>query len=144
MRPDQAVPVEERFFRLVSKTDTCWLWTGTKGKDGYGKFRIGSRSDDSRKIVRAHRMSWELHMGVIPDGSWVLHHCDCRACVRPDHLYLGGPKENGNDMRTRKRSPKARQTHCLRGHEFTEKNTRLTKNGTRHCRKCEIDRRKKE
>lgn len=87
---------EERFFRKVNKTDTCWLWIGAMvpglAKGGYGCFNF------NQKIQRAHRVSWQIHHGPIPEGMQVLHHCDVRHCVRPDHLFLGTHDNNMKDM----------------------------------------------
>lgn len=92
-------PVETRFWRKVNKTETCWLWTGST-TDGYGM--IGT--ENSRAVRGAHRVSWELAHGPIPAGLCVLHRCDVRACVRPDHLFLGTRDDNMRD-----RNQKGRQ-----------------------------------
>lgn len=83
---------EERFMDKVSKTDTCWIWTGGKRHFGYGVFSMGG------KLYGSHRMSWELFKGAIPKGMWILHKCDNPSCVNPDHLFLGTPKDNMGDM----------------------------------------------
>lgn len=83
-----------RFLRMVKKTEACWLWTGTLDRRGYGRiWRIGNHTRD-----RAHRVSWEIHRGPIPEGSFVLHTCDVRHCVNPDHLFLGDHEANMADM----------------------------------------------
>lgn len=91
-----------RFLKHVRKTDTCWLWTSGLNEHGYGWV---SRT---RKLgpTRAHRMSYELHVGPIPKGMFVLHHCDNPPCVNPDHLYLGTQLDNVEDMRKRQRFAK--------------------------------------
>lgn len=81
----------------VSITDGCWEWTAHCIPKGYGHFRIGN------KMHRAHRLSYELHVGLVPDGMMVLHQCDNRRCVRPDHLYLGTQEDNTRDMIERNR-----------------------------------------
>jgi len=95
--------VERRFWAKVSikSPEECWMWTGArirregKPQDRYGMFWLTARP---RKVVRAHRMSWTLARGPIPEGAWVLHKCDEPACVNPDHLWLGSPKDNVRDM----------------------------------------------
>lgn len=91
---------EERFWSKVDKSRECWIWTGACRPTGYGNFKIASWQTRS-----AHRVSWELHNGPIPDGMCVLHHCDVPACVRPDHLFLGTNKDNTQDMMCKGRRP---------------------------------------
>ena len=86
----------ERFWSKVQKTETCWLWTASRQRFGYGYLHV--REDPRHPNALAHRVSWELHFGPIPDGLHVLHKCDIGACVRPDHLFLGSPADNAVDM----------------------------------------------
>lgn len=91
---------EERFWAKVVKHpgDACWEWTACRFKPprsnflGYGCFSF------RRKLQGAHRVSWILHNGPIPDGMWVLHKCDNPPCCNPAHLFLGSPKDNVLDM----------------------------------------------
>lgn len=86
-----------RFWLHVNKNGFCWVWIGRTMKDGYGVFRVGSRTDGTRKNALVHRLSWELHNGTIPAGLLVLHKCDNPPCVRPDHLFLGTHQDNATD-----------------------------------------------
>ena len=81
----------KRFKSLFKKSSSCWMWLGTKGKGGYGVFRING------KQIRTHRLAWFIHNGQIPDGLYVLHKCDVRDCVNPKHLFLGTADDNLKD-----------------------------------------------
>lgn len=88
-----------RFWSKVEKTDYCWIWNGTRGK-GYGYFKLGNKN------FRAHRFSWELAFGHIPEGLQVLHECDNPSCVNPKHLFLGTIRDNMADMMNKHRHAK--------------------------------------
>lgn len=88
----QERPIEERFWEKVKKTSECWLWTAAVDRKGYGRIGLGP------DLLGAHRYSWELAYGPIPDGMAVLHHCDNPLCVRPEHLWLGTIADNNRDM----------------------------------------------
>ncbi len=96
-----------RFMRKVEKDSVseCWNWTAFRGKDGYGSFGVGPRSEG---IELAHRWSYAHHVGPIPDGLYVLHHCDNPSCVNPDHLFVGTQADNVHDMWAKGRGPKVR------------------------------------
>jgi len=81
----------------VAGVDECWEWQASTC-DGYGKFSVGRGQWD-----RAHRVSWRLNVGHIPDDKCVLHTCDNRKCVNPKHLYLGTKKNNAEDREARDR-----------------------------------------
>lgn len=96
---DQRPNLEQRFWKKVHKTDSCWLWTGAKFKSGYGQI------DDKGKTLRAHRVSYELRYGVTPGDFHVLHSCDNPPCVNPSHLFLGTVKDNMRDCISKNRHP---------------------------------------
>jgi hypothetical protein len=91
------VPIAERFLSKVTPEPNtgCWLWTGALAGGGYGYLGRGGQGAGN---VQAHRASWEIHNGPIPDGLWVLHRCDNRQCVSPAHLFLGTQSDNMRDM----------------------------------------------
>ena len=90
--------ITAKFWLRVTKTEDCWLWTGGSSKRKlYGRFYLdGGRHN--RRMMGAHRFSWLLHRGDIPQGLMVLHRCDNPKCVNPDHLFLGNAKDNSQDM----------------------------------------------
>lgn len=91
----------ELFGSRVVKHSGCWGWSGSKNDNGYGCVRLGGRGG---KSTLAHRLSWELHHGPIPDGMQVLHRCDNPGCTNPEHLFLGTNEDNIRD-RMRKGRP---------------------------------------
>ena len=129
MRTKRTRPtVTERFWAKVNKTDTCWLWTAGTSVEGYGRFRLNDRSR------KAHQVSYEMHVGPIPEGKVLDHLCRVPGCVNPAHLEPVTDREN--ILRgTAPAAVNAAKTHCKRGHEFTDDNTYWSK-GKRSCKTC--------
>ncbi len=103
-------PVEDRFWEKVDKScpNGCWEWTAKK-KFGYGRFFVNG------KFRQAHRVSYEMIVGPIPDGLCACHKCDNPSCVRPEHIFLGTHAENMRDAVIKGRIPSG-DRHILRRH----------------------------
>ena len=102
----------EKFF--IKKDNDCWVWQGTRHRQGYGFFRI------HKKMVVAHRVSYALYKGKIPKGKGyhgicVCHSCDNPSCVNPNHLFLGSQKTNMKDMKRKGRGVLGRKIESNSG-----------------------------
>jgi hypothetical protein len=115
----------------------CWLWTAATNADGYGLLWRGNRS-----YLMAHRASYELHVGPIPEGLTIDHLCRNRRCINPAHLE---PVTNRTNVLRGAgiTAQNAAKTHCIHGHPYDEQNTYLRRDGARACRICkrEVQRR---
>ena len=104
-------PLKERFESKVVRANGCWRWSGNKHKQGYGKIHMDGGS------AMAHRVSYLLHKGSIPDGMMVCHRCDNPECTNPDHLFLGTALDNMRDKIAKGRHVGA---HAGEGHHFAK------------------------
>lgn len=114
-RPEESL--ESKFWKRVKIMPSgCWEWTGIRHRNrtthnyGYGILQVGPR--DHRKNLRANRISWELHYGPIPEGMFVLHKCDNKQCVNPEHLELGTSQKNIQDAYDRGLKRKGEDSPC--------------------------------
>jgi len=93
---------EDNFNKHVNRNiDGCWIWTAALNEHGYGVASI------NRKSILAHRLSYMIKHGDIPDGMFVCHSCDVRPCVNPDHLFVGSARDNSIDMVKKNRCRKS-------------------------------------
>lgn len=112
--PKRSTPVD--FWAKVTKRKgACWVWKGALTRDGYGQVMYHGRGRG------AHRLAWELTNGPVPDGKYVLHHCDNPPCINPEHLWVGTQKDNMLDCATKDRTGRGGWAH----------GNRKTKNGIR-------------
>lgn len=126
--------------RLLSKIRVegeCWIFTGSISPNGYGSIR--ARDASGRACTRsAHRVSYELHVGQVPDGLELDHLCRRRSCCNPAHLEPVTRRENTirGDAPNVVRAVNGSKSHCKQGHPFTGENLILRKGGGRKCREC--------
>lgn len=124
-------PAAARFWEHVTKTDTCWLWTGATQGNGYGRFNDGTR------LVLVHRWSYEHHIGPIPEGLTIDHvkarGCRHTNCVNPAHL-----EPVTRAVNAWRGNPNKDKTHCDHGHELTPENVYVSPSRptVRDCRTC--------
>lgn len=115
------------FWRKIDRgeePDYCWWWNGSTTRDGYGTFRLGS------KIVKAHRVSYALHIGAFPSNKLICHRCDNPRCVNPMHLWIGTDGDNALD-----RNNKGRGVVCVPRSEEPHSGAKLTVSQAEEIRK---------
>lgn len=84
--------------KKLKKLNGCWIWKACRDKNGYGKMTVNTKDE------RAHRFSWKIHFGEIPEKYFVCHKCDNPSCVNPGHLFIGTARDNNRDMIIKKRN----------------------------------------
>lgn len=131
---------KRRFYAKIAPPNErgCMLWLAYTDPDGYGRFRVGGTAGEMR---RAHRVSYTLAYGPIPEGLTLDHLCRVRHCIAPEHLEAVTNAENVR--RGRLNDWQRVKTHCPRGHAYTEENTSWWK-GRRSCRTCHRERARRD
>jgi hypothetical protein len=129
--------------RTVKSASNCWDWIGTKNETGYGKIVVGWKENNQPVHRFAHRVSYELFVGLIPTGLEIDHLCRNHGCVNPNHLEAVTHKENVRrgilpEMMRKKMNE---MTHCKRGHSFSGDNL-LHQGENRKLRLCKTCRNK--
>ncbi|MFI6681910.1 HNH endonuclease signature motif containing protein [Kribbella sp. NPDC050470] len=112
----------------VDPESGCWLWLDAVDTSGYGILRFRGA------YWKAHRLSYSVHVGPIPDGLVIDHLCRVRRCVNPEHMVTVTSREN-----TRRGLSGVLRTHCKRGHEVTPENSYVRKDGSIFCRPCALE-----
>lgn len=133
--PGHVKPVIDRLRAgiRIDPTSGCWNWQRATNDEGYGRINIGTKAENA--VAFTHRVSYELHVGPIPEGLVLDHLCRNTACCNPNHLEPVTQRVNLHRGQGSTASDAAK-THCKWGHEFTEQNTRLVPKG-RRCKACE-------
>lgn len=128
--------VRERLLSKIieDKSRGCWIWTASLNGGGYARLGVDGH------IRVAHRVSYECFRCEIPDGMYLDHLCRDRRCINPYHLEPVTHSVNCIRGNIGANSPLAQKqkakTHCPKGHEYTDENTYINKNGARVCKKC--------
>lgn len=131
--PDPDLPWPQRFWQKVDASGDCWLWTGAKGLQGYGHWTSGLGIFNEQY---AHRISWLVLVGPIPEGYWIDHLCRNPPCLNPDHLEPVSPRTN---IQRGKNVGRPIKSHCPKGHLLEGGTLRVKPSGERVCRICSHD-----
>ena len=129
-------PIEVLMRNVNKREDGCWEWTARRSPRGYGNVSLWQGVGSGYRYYRAHRLSYELLVGPIPEGLQLDHLCRNRACVNPEHLEAVDCRTNLLRGQTRA-AANAAKTHCPRNHPYSAENTYIEpKAGGRQCRIC--------
>lgn len=122
------------FYSMPEPNTGCWIWTASCSIEGYGHVFMRGRQ------MMAHRASFEIHKGKIPEGLTIDHLCRNTYCINPDHLEAVPTGVNSRRSPNTIQSINAAKTKCPIGHEYTLENTYTWSDGRRECRMCKNNR----
>ena len=137
VRCGYGIPTEFQIVDRINRVGGCWLWTGPRNNHGYGQISI--KINGKRVVKLAHRVSYEMFIGLIQDGLTIDHLCRNPPCINPDHLEVVSMRIN--TLRgVAPSAQNARKTHCPNGHPYD----RVRQRGSRVCSICERAYRKRQ
>ena len=133
---DPVIRFNQRY--IVNEETGCWEWQGAQTGNGYGYMEIGG------KRIKTHRFSYQLYNGELIEGLVIMHSCDNRVCVNPEHLSQDTASANIKDMWQKGRAKAGFKKgpnyelggQCMKGHDLTEKTLMVFSNNARKCRTC--------
>jgi hypothetical protein len=133
--PEPAPVIDRIRSRVTIGESGCWIFEGQR-RDGYGQIWVGSRTDGTRRVRKAHEVAYESLIGPVPDGLVLDHLCRNRACVNPEHLEPTTQADNLARSLLVPSTRNARKSACPKGHPYDDENTYVDRHGKRYCRAC--------
>lgn len=118
---------------LVRAENGCLEWDGSRTDFGHGRFTLGKGT----VWILSHVYAWTQARGPVPEGLFVLHHCDNPPCCDVEHLFLGTKADNTADMMAKGRDYWSQRSHCKNGHDFSIHGRMATRSNGKSYRRCQ-------